>query len=212
MRTIDKGHEPQSLRLHRASGGTYGDFTQTDDIRHALLDEQGHLCCYCMRRIVLRGMKIEHWASQSGNADETVSWNNLLGACMGGQGESAERQHCDTAKGFTSITVNPVVRERRCEHLIRYRPDGEIASDDPEIHKDLDQTLKLNHPWMKAARRGILDSAISRLTKVQGGYWSRGDLEAELEKWKRRDEAGELREFCQVAVYRLQKKLGERKA
>ena len=211
MRTIEKGHEPQSLRLHRNSGGAYSDFTQADDIRHALLEEQGHLCCFCMRRIVLRGMKIAHWASQSGNTDETVSWNNLLGACMGGEGERPERQHCDTAQGAAPVKINPADRGQRCERFIRYRPDGEIASDDPEIHKDVDETLKLNHSWLKDARKSILDSAISRLTKTQGGYWSRADLQAELEKWQQR-EAGKLRELCQVAIYVLEKKLQKRKA
>ena len=45
----------------------------------------------------------------------------------------------------------------------------------------------------------------------ESGYWSRKDLEEELEKWKQRD-AGKLREFCQVAIYVLEKKLRKRKA
>lgn len=209
MRTIEKDHEPQSLRQHRRSGGTYRDFTQTDDLRQALLKEQGHLCCFCMRRIVLRGMKIAHWASQSGHPDQSVSWDNLMGACTGGDGERRELQHCDTAQGTTPIKVHPADRTQRCERLIRYRYDGEIASDDPEIHKDLDQTLKLNNVQLKNARKSIYDAAISRLTKTQRGYWSRADLQAALEKWKQR-EAGMLHEFCQVAIYVLEKKLSKR--
>jgi hypothetical protein len=79
MRTITKGSEPKSLRDYRAvPGATYDgkDFTRVKNaIRKALLRDQHHVCCYCMRRISdeLRptstaslapsepGMKVEHW-------------------------------------------------------------------------------------------------------------------------------------------------------
>ena len=53
---------------------------------------------------------------------------------------------------------------------------------------------------------------ISRLSKVQPGYWSRAELLEEVEKWQRRNDDGHLHEFCQVAVYVLSKKLAKRKA
>ena len=211
MRTIEKGREPQSLAQHRKSGGTYTDFTQTDDLRHALLREQGHICCFCMRRIVLRGMKIAHWASQSGNpGQKTVLWDNLLGACPGGDGEAREKQHCDTAQGNEKIKVHPADPAQRCERFIEYLPDGTIRSNDAEIHKDVTATLNLNLDSLRLLRKGIYDSTLSRLTKAQPGYWSRAQLGEEVEKWKRRNKDGELREFCQVAIFVLEKKLGKR--
>jgi hypothetical protein len=62
------------------------------------------------------------------------------------------------------------------------------------------------------ARKGVLQSAVSRLKKAEGGYWPRAMIERELEEWRRRDKAGKLRELCQVAIYVLEKKLQKRKA
>jgi len=212
MRTIEKGDEPPSLRRHRRGGGTWETYTERDDARHSLLEEQGHLCCFCMRRIDLRGMKVAHWASQSAHADATVRWDNLLGACQGGNGGPREHQHCDTAQGDTPIKVHPASRAQRCERLIRYLPDGGIASHDAEIHQDLDQTLKLNQGPLKAARKRILDVLLARLAQLGGKhtYWPRALLERELEAWRARDGERRLRELCQVAVYLLEKKLHDR--
>lgn len=209
MRTIQKGHEPESLRRHRRSGGIYEDFKETDDVRRALLSEQGDLCAFCMRRISLRSMKIAHWAAQSEHQDKTVSWDNLLGACTGGEGLPRAHQTCDTAQGNTPITVHPGDRDQRCERSIRYLPDGQILSDDPQIHGDIDRTLNLNQSTLKKARKAVLDSALSQLTKAQPGYWSRADLIAWIAWWKQRD-GGKLRELCQVAIYVLEKQLAKR--
>ncbi len=79
MRAIDKGPEPKALPAYRAvPGATYDgkDFTPVKDaIRDAILRDQFHLCCYCLRRIssetqphptkpdvpAVVKMKIEHW-------------------------------------------------------------------------------------------------------------------------------------------------------
>src|SRR5262245_46228426 len=103
MRTIEKGREPQSLRLHRKSGGKYEDYKKVDQLRNALLKDQGYICCYCMGRITAQTMKNEHWASQSDNEESTVDWNNLMGACKGGDGERRAIRHCDTARGNTPL-------------------------------------------------------------------------------------------------------------
>lgn len=62
---IKKGAEPKSLKEYRSQpNATYEDFRDKDDIREALLKEQGCLCAYCMGRISKDKMKIEHWISQ----------------------------------------------------------------------------------------------------------------------------------------------------
>lgn len=210
MRTIEKGKEPPSLRLHRKSGGTYETYAQTDELRASLLAEQGHLCCYCMKRISLRTMKIEHWASQSDNEDRTVDYDNLMGACTGGDGERKALQHCDTSRGNTPLKVNPLDRTQRCERLLGFLASGEIFSTDPEIHRDLDVTLNLNNERIKPKRKAILDSLLHRLGKEAPGYWPREMLERELDTWKMLDASGMYREYCQVAIYFLEKKLKHR--
>ena len=210
MRTIEKGKEPPSLRKHRKSGGTYETYTQTDDLRGALLAEQGHLCGYCMKRISLRAMKIEHWASQSDNEDRTVDYGNVMGACTGGDGEREALQHCDTSRGNTPLKVNPLDPAQRCERLLGFLGNGEIFSTDPEIQKDLDVTLNLNNERIKPARQKILDSLLHRLGKESPGYWTPSMLESELSAWKKLDASGMYRAYCQVAIYFLEKKLKKR--
>lgn len=211
MRTIVKGREPPSLREHREGGGTYANYTRTDDLRSALLRDQGHICCYCMRRIQVRAMKIEHWASQSENEERTVDWKNVLGACTGGDGERKALQHCDTARGNTPLHVNPLDRKRPCEGHLRYLANGEIFSDDPDIYRDVNATLKLNLDSLNRSRLQVHDVLMRRLTEEKPDYWDSSMLEAELKLWKRRDKQGMFREYCQVAIYFLEKAIRKRK-
>ena len=55
MKHILKNNEPTSLRIYRDStpNATYTGFPSKKDIQESLLDEQGHICAYCMQRISL---------------------------------------------------------------------------------------------------------------------------------------------------------------
>lgn len=59
MRYITKGREPSSLTQYKKQSGAYFDGVNKEDIRQALLEEQGYLCAYCMRRISAENMKID---------------------------------------------------------------------------------------------------------------------------------------------------------
>ena len=118
-------------------------------------------------------MKIEHWASQSQNPELALSYDNLLGACYGGEGEPFRRQHCDTHKGNTPLTINPL-QVGDCERLIRYTASGEIRSDVAQIDTDLDETLNLNLGWLKMNRAAIMRAVIEGLKRKQRkGTWTR---------------------------------------
>ena len=52
MRYIRKGDSPESLlRYARNKNAYYDGYREKDDVREQLLQEQGYLCGYCMRRI-----------------------------------------------------------------------------------------------------------------------------------------------------------------
>jgi uncharacterized protein (TIGR02646 family) len=214
MRYIRKGAEPQGLLKHRLSPhASYGNLTADvkDEIRERLAREQGFLCCYCMQRIraELDAMKIEHWESQTNPATRhrQLEWKNLLGACHGKEGSPWRDQHCDTRRGDTPITVNPT--EARCEQLVRFLPDGTIASDDPAVQTDLDQTLNLNHATLRNNRKSILDSLRQAMErKYPGATWSKEAMERELAALQQPDSGGALRPYCQVSIYWLKKRLG----
>jgi uncharacterized protein (TIGR02646 family) len=227
MRTIEKGDEPASLRRyradHRRSGAlatlsserVWAGYVEKDDTREALLDEQGHLCAFCMRRILLRRMKIAHWAPRSSEEGTHVilAWDNLLGACQGGDGGPREQQHCDTAQGDTPLKTNPADRAQRCERLLRYLPDGTITSDDEGLRCDI-ETLRLNYAPLRSLRKQVIDRLFSHLAAEGGGtaYWPRAMLERELARWTKRDHRRMLPELCQVATYFLERWLARHKA
>jgi uncharacterized protein (TIGR02646 family) len=208
MKLIRKGREPASLQSHKMASFADFDNYPKADLQKALLDEQGYLCCYCMQRISAADMKIEHWASQKRHRERQLDYRNLLGACSGGAGKPFKQQHCDTHKGEEDIVINPVDELKSCERLVRYLPNGEITSDDPVIRKDLDGTLNLNTDQLKSNRKSVADAVILYLSKKKSkGDWPSGLIERELARWKSRNSDGKYEEYCQVAVYYLEKKL-----
>lgn len=99
MKAITKGDEPRSLTQHRCNTHSdYDNYADKDGLRKALVAEQGGICCYCMQRIhpTAGSMKIEHWHCQENYSAEQLNYRNLLGACMGNEGEPRKEQHCDT--------------------------------------------------------------------------------------------------------------------
>ena len=147
MVLIKKGKEPRSLTEYRSQpNSTYEGFRQKDDVRKQLLEEQGYLCAYCMRRISLNSMKIEHWKAQNAEdgtgAEHALEYRNMLGVCLGNLSYPYAAQTCDTHRGNTELFVDP----RTPEHIkrIEYDAHGRIYSKDERINRDLDQILNLN--------------------------------------------------------------------
>ncbi len=179
MRLLRKGPEPVALAAYRAVPGVRydgGDFTPVKDaIRTALLRDQEHLCCYCMRRISTEPapgpggasgpaqaqMKVEHWSPQSLDPASALVWRNLLGACLGGVGVAPSDQTCDTRKGDDPIRLDPLVSGHVTSLWCNTR--GELKSSDAQFQADLDKRLNLNHRVLVDARRAVLDRALAGL-------------------------------------------------
>ena len=118
MRNIVKGREPTSLVQHRNQpNSSYDNYGDKDALRKSLVSEQRGLCCYCMSEIgPTRGkMKIEHWKSKANHLNLELDYKNLLGACMGGEGQIRKNQHCDTFKGSRDLSINPADSNRDIE-------------------------------------------------------------------------------------------------
>ena len=131
MRAITKGREPVSLTAHRKTPPCdYANYAAKDDLRRALITEQRGLCCYCMGRIRHEpsSVKVEHWRCQARHPGEQLNYRNLLGACLGGQGQSARLQQCDTRKADKDLQWNPAETAHRIETRVQYNLDGSIRS------------------------------------------------------------------------------------
>ncbi|HFI0302373.1 TPA: retron system putative HNH endonuclease [Streptococcus suis] len=144
MILISKNQEPNSMNTYRLKkGSTYANMPSQvkSDLKKSLLMEQNSLCAYCMSTITFESMKVEHYIPQSIDPGKELEYGNLLGVCKGNEGKSSDRQTCDTKKGNTMITINPL----NDIHILSlsYEPStGQILS--TNFQKDLDDILNLN--------------------------------------------------------------------
>lgn len=209
MKKIVKQQEPRSLTQHRLQpNADYENYQAKNELRESLLKEQGYICCYCMSRITVDQMKIEHWKPYSHYPSLRLDYKNLLGACMGNKGARQQNEHCDTKKHDDLITINPVDSSRNCENIVKYRSTGEIYSDDTAINDDLNQTLNLNLDFLKKNRKAALDEVVKQLIgKFPTTTWSKSSLQRMISRLRGKDANGYYSEYCQFVVAYLEDKL-----
>lgn len=174
MLPITKGVAPRSLQdaIRRVkttpdatlSWGAF-DGQERKAVLRELLNEQGHLCAYCTRRISEETAHVEHVIPQSygaGSDDEnSVDYQNMLAVCDGFKGSDAGLT-CDRARGNAPLTVNPLHPETLRD--IRYLRDGKIgaAQGADATKKDL-KTLNLNQGLLVKNRREAYARLIKKL-------------------------------------------------
>ena len=211
MRSITKGNEPVSLAHHRqVPHSDYANFPDKDLLRQVLATEQRELCCYCMNRIhpSPESMKIEHWRCQACHPSEQLRYRNLLGACLGGEGQPGKKQHCDTRKGDRALRWNPAEPTHRIESRVGYESDGSIHGNEDVFDCQLNDVLNLNLPLLKQARKGILDAVLYWWKHEKARLSGRVPRESFVRK---RDRCvagdGQLEPYCQVAVWWLDQRI-----
>lgn len=160
-----------------------------DQVREALMLEQGHLCAYCMRRIPderiletdteLSDVYIEHWTARSSDVkvaeNKSLDYNNLLAVCSGNEKapEAGKRKKrfftCDKKRDNRPLKINPLDAETL--KTIKYSEDGKIESTDTVINDDLNIRLNLNCSsdavTLPQNRKNVLDAV--QLAVVEQG-------------------------------------------
>jgi uncharacterized protein (TIGR02646 family) len=209
MRRIVKHTEPQSLAQHRCTPHADYENLKTekkDELRQSLVNEQRGLCCYCMQRIrpTKTEMKIEHWQSYERYPDLRLDYSNLLGACLGNQGQPEENQHRDTRKGKDPLKFNPADASHRVDQQISFSADGTIKARDPEFDRQLNDVLNLNLKFLINNRKAALDAFKATLPV---GELKRPRIEAMIAQWTGQSHVGSLEPFAEVVVYWLRRKL-----
>lgn len=205
MRAITKGEEPACLAAHRAQEfSDYANYQGKPALRAALVADQRGLCCYCMARIAADGqqMKIEHWRGQTAYPELQLSYQNLLGACRGNEGEPLINQHCDTRKGGRDLLVNPAAMPEEIVAGIRYLTNGEIRSDHEQLDHEIDEILGLNGAGLKNNRKTAIDVVLQWWQAIRPN-----DDQIQAQIYKIDDGASELTPFSPVAVWFLKRKL-----
>ena len=158
MIQIKKGREPDKLLWYRKQEGA--SYKQMDtDVKEQLLDkliqEQGHLCAYCMSKIPetrklpngVAAVSIDHWYPQNpsdkSDIGQGLDYKNMFAVCSGRRGcGNEEGMTCDARKGSSIIKVNPLDERTLCD--ITYTSNGIIKSADPIVDEDLNVRLNLN--------------------------------------------------------------------
>jgi uncharacterized protein (TIGR02646 family) len=213
MRAIVKGHEPRELIEYRCKPDAVYDgpqFTSVKQvIREQLLQEQGHLCAYCMARIDATEMKVEHWHCQDNYPDEQLNYQNMLGVCKGNEGQPPENQTCDTRKGNKDIKYHPANSSHRIESYIRFLGNGKIQADnDGDFDGHLNDVLNLNELRLARNRQAVWDAVHNTLSRESGSR-TPTEIQKLLDRWNTPDTDGRLQGYCAVAAYYLRKKLGK---
>ncbi len=217
MRHIQKAsnNEPASLARHkRTPNHNYGNYAEKDDLRLALLKEQGYLCCYCMRRIQTPTedkMKIEHFKPFSvynGTHDKPnliLDYTNLLASCKGGEGGPKQLYHCDKSKAHTEILIDPT--NPQMMNLIKFTANGLVITGEGTMDKDIADVLRLNIPTLAKDRKAIWESIERAIKKEFGkGTVTKSFLQQKIKIWQQAP-LGMSTAHCQVAIYYLTKKL-----
>lgn len=163
-------------------------------VREALMQEQGHLCAYCMRRIPderimemdndLSDVYIEHWQARSStkNTSENkgLDYKNMLAVCSGNEkAPEARGKHkrkyftCDKKRENASLKVNPldvVILE-----TIYYLSDGRMKSTDKDIDDDIHIRLNLNCSTeavtLPQNRKAVLDAIQVEIITMEGDLY-----------------------------------------
>ncbi len=180
-------------------------------IKQSLLEEQGFICAYCMKRV--ETVRIEHWYPQNCEIDPekgkklSIEYPNFLGVCMGYiyiDHDNKSDPHCEANRGNILLTVDP--QNQNTVSKIQFTEIGSIFSTHEQINKDLDITLNLNVGILKEKREKVwkgIENAV--LIKIKRNP-KINVLREELAKFKEKED-GKYREYCQVAIYYLQKEL-----
>ncbi len=82
---------------------------------------------------------------------------------------------------------------------MRFGGAGRVSSDDSAFNAELDARLNLNLPFLVNNRKAVLSAFKEAMPKR--GPLQRATLEKWLLDWNGESAAGELKPFCQVAVY-----------
>ncbi|CAM4009077.1 Uncharacterised protein [Yersinia intermedia] len=210
MRQIVKNKEPHELSVYKKEKDAAYDgpnFTIVKDkIRLSLLLEQGFLCAYCMERIDLHSMKIEHWACQHSNKNLQLDYKNLLACCKGNEGSPPKEQTCDTRKGGNEIKFSPANTVHRMNEIIKYDLQGNITSTDFEFNEQIDKYLNLNRHRLKLNRATVIKT-IQKILHQKIGERKNPEIMKLINFYNQKNDTGKFAEYYGTIVYYLQRKL-----
>jgi uncharacterized protein (TIGR02646 family) len=203
MKLIIKGNEPDAWKAYYNTEGVTKYTSPNSELKHALLKDQGYICCYCMSRISFDKMVVEHFKSRDNHKEKRFQFgfDNLLASCTG---NFHTDKHCDCRKKSEELTINPTDIKNNCESIIGYKwSDGGLTYP-PQYKNDIEEILNLNNPVLKRNRKEVLEAITSVLSLKK---FSKSECQKQLKKFKEPNNEGKLQPYCIVGIRFLEKKL-----
>ena len=210
MVTINKGNEPLSLKEHREAGGDYNNLDKTE-LRLSLIEEQGRICCYCLKTIPENGLgmhhtKIEHFKCRERNPELILDYQNLHLACEGNQGRKPKFQTCDTRKDNSDINSFTLL-DGSIDNKVGYAKDGTIFSEVEDIENEINEVLNLNEQNLRIARNSVISGLSKRVSALKKkGTLRKSTLNKQLAFWSAK-QGNSFKEYFAVAVYYLESEI-----
>ncbi len=199
-------NEPQSWIDYKNTPGV--SYAPHPHLRAALLEEQGNICAFCMRRIPLtkrdptenETSKIAHLETRANNPARWGDYTNLVVCCPGNINGEA---HCDKSQDSTNVTL-PLFNIQLQNSISYGSHTGEIKSNNSSWSDEIIQVICLNNELLKANRRETLDGIRQVLEKKK---WTRAAIQEKFDQWSQKDAEGNYKPYCGIVIWYLKKKL-----
>jgi hypothetical protein len=110
---------------------------------------------------------------------------------------------------YRTICREIMENRRSLASSVYRKDDGSITCDEP-FFKDIDTTLNLNDSRIKRNRKDVLTGAINGLNMLhnhKGVVWNKTNIQKLITEYSALDKEGKYREYCQIVVFYLRKKL-----
>jgi len=206
MRKIVKKKEPKEWTEYRLTVGV--DYQAIPELRQSLLEEQGYICAYCMRRIPCKDnnsneySRIDHILCQENHQDEKLNYQNMVICCPGAISNDF---HCDKSKGTRDISFSPF-DDYFISSLSYSSKTGEIKSANEQWNREINEILNLNNAILKANRLEVINGIIESINK----QWNKSSYQQMLQIWKNKDSKGRYKAYCGIAIWFLSKHINKR--
>lgn len=204
MRKIIKQAEPKEWTSHRLTPGA--DYEAKPELRKSLLQEQGYICAYCMRRIPVKDSnsnettRIDHLLSREKHPELKLNYHNMVICCPGAINNEF---HCDKLKVDIDISFD-LFKDSFFTTLSYGSKSGEIKSSDVEYNRQINELLNLNNRLLKRNRQNTLLGVIKYLNR---NGWTVTNINRQIRIWDNKDDEGYYKEYNGIVLWYLKKKL-----
>lgn len=214
MKGSTKGPEPEALSNWWAVNGAEPppiwktlQNPEKDAIKLALLNEQGHVCVYCGRKITRahKDAHIEHFRPSSKFPPLRFSWTNLFASCGPSTEKTVPRICGDQKEDWTPANhVEPT--DPDVQSKFAYDAAGGIAvtASGGAQAGTMIQRLNLDDPSLRY-QRAVIVQAIAAL--IEDGEINADNVAGEIAMWRSLDADGRLKSFGHVAARFLEDEL-----